>query len=597
MTHRIVNPTIDDRFINEVPRFFGGWLPTLREIFQNAFRAGATEVRVTSDATQTVLTITDNGRGCPEVEALMTIGRSDWDETRVVEAAGMGFISVLNGALIERAVARSADWRAEWKCQPKTLAPAKVYDAEPVQGFSLTLTLKQQHADLADDIQRARAFYPFTVTFNGAVIDAPEIAHDVLFETPVGRVLWKQGSYTDPAAYTAIWEYRDLKAEAFAHALHTAFQQQPREIRAAYDHYPQFVWFVDPACGVTPKLPDRNDLQDDAHLAAAAQIIAQACCDHVLALVKAYADPLPDVVEADRVKSLNRYLDRNTVLSILRYHLGWSRFDVDDFRTATIQWENCEDGPGTYPSLDIEGRYDLLVRNTRAAAVRWLDAPTLGNWLALNDQTRGLRVVTNDDDVPPLNTVKIVGQKRKPGSRVATATRITWQGVELPFYLNPRSTLAQDNGQPLIVITGDARQMLQTYRTYAETFRGWLLHIADEDGCLSEWCAEEFDEWSADDRLIDDTLQADILEYGSRALRQVQRREVSARAVLQGLVAARRKLEDINGDLKVSQEIDRLLPSLKKQIAAAIQQVQTEQQRLAALIEKQTGAEVDHAAH
>ena len=69
MTHRIVNPTIDDRFINEVPRFFGGWLPTLRDIFQNAFRAGATEVRVTSDATQTVLTIADNGRGCPEVEA------------------------------------------------------------------------------------------------------------------------------------------------------------------------------------------------------------------------------------------------------------------------------------------------------------------------------------------------------------------------------------------------------------------------------------------------------------------------------------------------------------------------------------------------
>src|SRR5512139_3296648 len=131
MTHRIVHPTIADRFINEVPRFFGGWRPTLREIFQNAYRAGAKEVRVTSDATQTVLTITDNGRGCPEVEALMTIGRSDWDETRVVEAAGMGFVSVLNGALIERVTARSADWRAEWKCQPKALAPARVYAVEP----------------------------------------------------------------------------------------------------------------------------------------------------------------------------------------------------------------------------------------------------------------------------------------------------------------------------------------------------------------------------------------------------------------------------------------------------------------------------------
>ena len=32
MTHRIVNPTIDDRFINEVPRFFGGWLPPFQGI-------------------------------------------------------------------------------------------------------------------------------------------------------------------------------------------------------------------------------------------------------------------------------------------------------------------------------------------------------------------------------------------------------------------------------------------------------------------------------------------------------------------------------------------------------------------------------------
>jgi hypothetical protein len=587
MTHRIVNPTIDDRFINEVPRFFGGWLPTLREIFQNAFRAGATEVRVTSDATQTVLTLTDNGRGCPEVEALMTIGRSDWDETRVIEAAGMGFISVLNGALIERVVARSADWRAEWKCQLKALAPARVYDAEPLSGFSLTLTLKQQHPELVDDIQRARAFYPFTVTFNDVIVEARALARDVLFETPVGRVLWRQGSYTDPASYTAVWEYRDLKSEAFAHALTAAFHEQPREIRAAFDHYPQFIWFIDPACGVTPKLPDRNDLQDDAHLAAAAHLIAQACCDHVLTLVKSYADTLPDIARTASVKSLTRYLDHTTVVNILRYHLGWSRFEVDDFSTVTVQWENCEDGPGTYPTLETESRYDILVRAAHAIPIRPSDADTLGNWLMLNQQERGLRVAGDDHEVKSDDLIKIVGQKRKPNSHIAHAQRITWQGLELPFYLNPQADLNHD-GQPLIVLSGDARQMLHTYRTYAETFRGWLLHVAAEDGCLSEWCEEEYDEWSADDSLIDDTLQADIFEYGSRALQRVQQREVSARTVLEGLHDAQRKLSDINGSLKVSQEIDRLLPNLKKQIAIAIQQVQTEQQRLAAVVEQQT---------
>ena len=33
MTHRIVKPSIDECFIHEVPRFFGGWLATLREVF------------------------------------------------------------------------------------------------------------------------------------------------------------------------------------------------------------------------------------------------------------------------------------------------------------------------------------------------------------------------------------------------------------------------------------------------------------------------------------------------------------------------------------------------------------------------------------
>ena len=101
----------------------------------------------------------------------MCIGRSDWDETQVVEAAGMGFISVLNGKLIERVIARSADWRAEWKCAAKELASAKVFDTEPVTGFSLTLYLKEQHADLKDEIRQARAFYPFKVMFDGEIID------------------------------------------------------------------------------------------------------------------------------------------------------------------------------------------------------------------------------------------------------------------------------------------------------------------------------------------------------------------------------------------------------------------------------------------
>ncbi len=252
-----------------------------------------------------------------------------------------------------------------------------------------------------------------------------------------------------------------------------------------------------------------------------------------------------------------------------------------------MQWENCEDGPGTYPTLETQGCYDILVRTERAIPIRPSDADTLGNWLVLNQQERGLRVAGDDNEVKSSDAIKIVGQKRKPNSHIAHAQRITWQGLDLPFYLNPQADLNHD-GQPLIVLTGDARQMLYTYRTYTETFRGWLLHVADESGCLSEWCAEEFDEWSADTDQIDDTLQADILAYGSRTQRQAQQREVAARAVLHGLHGAGEQLAQINRDLRVSREVDALVPGLLKQVQAAIQQAQVEQQRLAALVEQQT---------
>ena len=124
-----------------------------------------------------------------------------------------------------------------------------------------------------------------------------------------------QGDYQKPHTNTAVWEWRDLKSNAFADELNTAFQQQPVCLRSIYDNYPQFTWFVDPACGVTPKLPDRNDLQVDVHLKAACQIIAQALCDHALGLIRAYVDRLPDSVT--EVKGLNRYIGIEDVRRVM----------------------------------------------------------------------------------------------------------------------------------------------------------------------------------------------------------------------------------------------------------------------------------------
>jgi hypothetical protein len=587
MTHRIVKPSIAERFINEVPRFFGGWLATLREVFQNAYRAGATEVQVTLDATQTILTITDNGRGCPEAEALMCIGRSDWDETQVVEAAGLGFLSVLNGALVERVTARSASWRGEWKCTAKELASARVFDAEPVTGFSLMLYLKEQHPELKDEIRQARSFYPYKVVLNDEVIEPLTVKHDLRLDTPVGVVYFKEGDYHDSRAHTAVWEWRDLKSNAFADELNTAFQRQPACLRRVYDTYPQFTWFVDPVCGVTPKLPDRNDLQVDVHLKAACQIIVQALCDHARELITAYADSLPDTVT--EVKGLNRYIDQDDVRLVMCDLLGWSRLHVDNYAGYSVCWENSDDGPGTYPTLEFDrDDYDVLVRNSKSIVINRADAYTITNWLLQTERTLGLRYATEEElKAGRLEGVKIVGKKWHHGSMVATARRITWRGEELPFYLNGAGGLGVDDG-PVLVLSGSVAQMMKTYTEYADVFRGWLLRAAEDEGYLCDYTAEDFGEWSADIDAIDDALQPDILKYGPRQLQIAQQREMATRTVLAALRAAERKLADVPSNLKVGETLDGQLPRLKKQLAAAKKKYQAEQQRLAAFIEQQT---------
>lgn len=585
MTYRIVKPTIDERFINEIPRFFGGWLPTLREIFQNAYRAGATEVVVTSDPTQTVLTITDNGRGCPEFEALMCIGRSDWDGTKVVEAAGMGFISVLNGKIIERVTVRSANWRAEWKCQPQDLANAEVFDADPTAGFSLTLTLKDRHEDLVDDIRRARAFYPFTVTFNDQVIAAATIPYAIMLNTPVGRVYWREGSHSDGSSRTAIWEYRDLKSNALADAIDEAFRKMPFHLKNLFSgNYPQWTWFIDPACGVTPKLPDRNDLQADAHLAGAAHIIAQAFCDHALALVQTYAATLPDTLAAADLKGVAPYITKTDVKNILIHCLGWQQILVDDYTSYQVQWQQCDDGPGTYPELEYGNDYDVFVRPDKGLAIRMSDVETITNWMLLNDRTPCLRLVEDEAAVKERAAViKIVGQKCKPGSLVAVAKSITWNGEKLPFYLNPAGGL-QSGDEPLLILTGTAAEMMNLYGEHDELFRGWLLSVAGDEGYLADWCEEEYDEWSADLDRIDDTLQADILKYGTKALQQAQQREAAARKNLRALNQCKQALRDLNDDATA----DSSVKVVWTKINAAIKKISAEQKRLAKLIEQQT---------
>jgi hypothetical protein len=72
----------------------------LSELLQNARRAGATSIKLTTNAEHCSLTIEDNGRGIESFQDLLSIANSGWDEaTKASETPyGMGFLAALFAA-------------------------------------------------------------------------------------------------------------------------------------------------------------------------------------------------------------------------------------------------------------------------------------------------------------------------------------------------------------------------------------------------------------------------------------------------------------------------------------------------------------------
>ncbi len=100
---QIVN---ENKLYQIIDRFFTLKQNLLGELIQNAVRANATKVRVTTSEDNSLcpeknytLTIKDNGNGITDLKALLGIAYSDWDEKVYdQEPAGMGFLQLIANA-------------------------------------------------------------------------------------------------------------------------------------------------------------------------------------------------------------------------------------------------------------------------------------------------------------------------------------------------------------------------------------------------------------------------------------------------------------------------------------------------------------------
>ncbi|CAM3511014.1 hypothetical protein DESA109040_14925 [Deinococcus saxicola] len=132
-----IQATVDPHLLRELPRFFGGSVAIIREVIQNAVRAGASTLEITLDGD--VLTFADNGCGLDNPELLLRVARSGWGEG-VQHPAGMGVLSTLGEDFSRSVTFGSHDWRFSLTFKDFASQTPITVQAQTAQtGFTLTL--------------------------------------------------------------------------------------------------------------------------------------------------------------------------------------------------------------------------------------------------------------------------------------------------------------------------------------------------------------------------------------------------------------------------------------------------------------------------
>lgn len=184
-----IQAKISNNMLNKVTRLFNASLDDiLTELLQNARRAGATAVHLTLNTDdQPTLTLTDNGRGVANPQALLSLGDSGWDidTLKREDPAGMGVFSLSSrGATI-----RSNAWEMTLESKHFTGTPVVVTQKEhAIDGTSITMPLiaeevKTFEQELHEEqpLIPCIRYYPLPVYLNGVGMAQQDFLDDAVF--------------------------------------------------------------------------------------------------------------------------------------------------------------------------------------------------------------------------------------------------------------------------------------------------------------------------------------------------------------------------------------------------------------------------------
>lgn len=163
--------------ISKVSRLFNGSATdVLNELLQNARRAGASRVIVTTSGNpgDRLLHIVDDGHGIADPASIVTLGRSGWsDETRRREdPAGMGVFSLAGRDVIIRSFSRPElqGWMAHIPAGAWESSRPIAISRDPIaRGTAITVRMPDAWATmLGQNLENVAKHYPLPVILDGA---------------------------------------------------------------------------------------------------------------------------------------------------------------------------------------------------------------------------------------------------------------------------------------------------------------------------------------------------------------------------------------------------------------------------------------------
>jgi hypothetical protein len=164
----------------------------LWELVQNANRANATCVSIDYDAATQTLTVTDDGEGIADFEALLALALSGWsEEVREANSAfGLGFTSAFFAGHHLTVESRSTRLSTPTEAI-RNIQMIPLETIEPRVGTKIVIEgFVPRNGDLFGLAKQQLKGFPIPVWFNGAAIPRPDAASDEegWFDTEIGRM-------------------------------------------------------------------------------------------------------------------------------------------------------------------------------------------------------------------------------------------------------------------------------------------------------------------------------------------------------------------------------------------------------------------------